>query len=73
MPTPKRRPMRPATPTPTTLPTLVLLPPLHPDADPRPALLPPHPRPVPVLFATVSAALAALRCWPSTPNPGGRA
>ena len=42
-------------------PRLVLLPALHPGADPRPALLPAQPRPVPRLFPTVAAALAELR------------
>lgn len=59
MPTPKRRPVRPCFP--ASLPRLVLLPALHADADPRPALLPPQPRAVPVLFGSVSAALAELR------------
>ena len=58
--TPKRRPVRPATPT-VVPPRLILLPALHPDADPRPALLPAHPRQVPRLFPTVAAALVELR------------
>jgi len=40
---------------------LILLPALHPDADPRPALLPTQARSVPVLFSSVGAALAELR------------
>ena len=60
MTTPKRRPMRPCSPA-GFLPRLILLPALHADADPRPALLLPQPRAVPVLFATVGAALAELR------------
>lgn len=39
----------------------MLLPGLHPGADPRPALLLAQPRPVPRLFPTVAAALAELR------------
>lgn len=46
---------------PIVLPRLVLLPALHPDADPRPALLPVQPRAVPVLFPSMGAALAELR------------
>jgi len=42
-------------------PRLILLPALHPDADPRPALLPTQARSVPVLFSSVGAALAELR------------
>ena len=55
-----RRPVRPFSPD-ALLPRLVLLPALHPDADPRPALLPAQPRAVPVLFPNVSTALAELR------------
>ena len=57
---PKRRPVRPTTPT-VAPPRLILLPALHPDADPRPALLPTQARAVPVLFSSVGAALAELR------------
>ena len=57
---PKRRTVRPC-PHPTLLPRLVLLPGLRPDADPRPALLPAHPRAVPVLYNTFAAALDELR------------
>jgi len=60
MTTPNRRPVRPCSPA-NALPRLVLLPALYADADPRPALLPPQPRAVPVLFGSVSAALAELR------------
>ena len=55
-----RRPVRPC-PSAVPLPRLVLLPGLHPDADPRPALLPVQPRAVPMLFPSVGAALAELR------------
>lgn len=54
------RPVRPYSPV-TLLPRLVLLPSLHPDADPRAALLPARPRAVPMLFPSVGAALAELR------------
>lgn len=72
MPTPKRRTVRPCSPD-ASLPRLVLLPALHADADPRPALLPPQPRAVPVLFGSVSAALAELRRLRDTHAKGGRA
>ena len=55
-----RRPPRALLPT-LASPRLVLLPALHPDADPRPALLPAQPCPVPRLFPTMAAALAELR------------
>lgn len=60
MMTPYSRPVRPCSP-PPLLPRLVLLPAIHPGADPRPALLPAQPRAVPVLFPNVGAALAELR------------
>jgi hypothetical protein len=60
MTTPYSRPVRPCSPA-IPPPRLVLLPGLHPDADPRPALLPAQPRAVPVLFPNVGAALAELR------------
>ena len=59
MPIMNGRPLRVAS-SMNALPRLVLLPGLHPDADPRPALLPAQPRAVPVLFATVGAAVAEL-------------
>ena len=55
------------------LPRLTLLPALDPDADPRPALVPPPPRAVPVVFATMSAALAELRRLLHADAPGDRA
>ena len=60
MTTRNRLPVRHCSPA-TSLPRLVLLPGLLPGADPRPALLLPQPRAVPVLFGSVSAALAELR------------
>ena len=72
MPIPNRRPVRlysPAAP----LPRLVLLPGLLPGADPRPALLPAQPRPVPRLFPTVAAALAELRRMRDAHASGGQA
>jgi len=71
MTTPNRRPVRSCSP--ASLPRLVLLPALHADADPRPALLPPQPRAVPVLFGSVSAALAELRRLRDANAKGGRA
>ncbi len=56
----KRRTVRPCL-HPSSLPPLVLLPGLRPDTDPRPALLPAHPRAMPMLYDTVSAALDELR------------
>ena len=70
--TPKHRPVRPTTPL-ITPPRLILLPGLHPDADPRPALLPSQPRAVPVLFGSMSAALAELRRLLDAHANGGRA
>lgn len=60
MPAPNRRLTRPVV---TTIahPRLILLPALHPDADPRAALLPAWPRAAPVLFASMADALAELR------------
>jgi len=66
------RPARPCFPA-IALPRLVLLPALHPDADPRPALLPVQPHAVPVLFGSVSAALAELRRLRNACAKGGRA
>lgn len=60
MTTPNRRPVRPCS-LAIPSPRLVLLPGLHPDADPRPALMPAQPRAVPVLFPSIAAALAELR------------
>ena len=60
MPKSNRRPIRPAVTT-VAHPRLILLPALHPDADPRPAVLPAWPRAVPVLFPSLAAALAELR------------
>lgn len=67
---PKRRAVRPC-PHPVSLPRLVLLPALRSGADPRPALLPPHPRAVLMLYTTVAAALDELRRLQRT--EGGRA
>ncbi|MGI4939343.1 MAG: hypothetical protein ACRYHQ_02020 [Janthinobacterium lividum] len=61
MTTPKHRPVRSCFLIVAPLPRLVLLPGLLPGADPRPALLPAQPRATPVLFPSVSAALAELR------------
>ncbi len=72
MTTLNRRPVRPCSPA-ALLPRLVLLPALHPDADPRPALLPAQPRAVPVLFGSVSAALAELRRLQDDCANGGQA
>ncbi len=72
MPIPNRRPVRSRSPT-APLPRLVLLPALHADADPRPALLAPQPRAVPVLFGSVSAALAELRRMQDAYTNGGQA
>ena len=60
MPTQNRRSERTCSPA-FLPPRLLLLPGLHPDADPRAALLPPQPRAVPMLFPSVGAALAELR------------
>ena len=57
---PKRRPVRPTTPT-VAPPGLILLPALHPGADTRPALLPAQPCQVPRMFPTMAAALTELR------------
>lgn len=51
---------RQSTPSSIALPRLVLLPALHPGADLRPVLLPAQPRAVPMLFATLGAAVAEL-------------
>ncbi len=72
MTTPNRRPVRHCSPA-TPLPRLVLLPGLLPGADPRPALLPAQPRPVPRLFPTVAAALAELRRMRDAHANGSRA
>ncbi len=72
MTNPNRRPVWPCSPA-TALPRLVLLPGLHADADPRPALLPSQPRAVPVLFGSVSAALAELRRLRDAHANGSRA
>lgn len=57
----------------TILPRLVLLPALHPDADPPAALLSSQPRAVPVMFPSVGAALAELRRLRDTYATGGQA
>ncbi len=72
MTTRKCRPVRSCSPI-ASLPRLVLLPALHADADSRPALLPQQPRAVPVIFGSISAALAELRRLRDAYAKGGRA